>query len=459
MKHFLGLSEYHLRQHRQELPVFYEPATLINAHMLLCGMSGTGKSFQSMRFLEAAGESGVEIDVFDAHEELEGLPGATACRYSQATGYGFNPLTLDTDEHSGGVNRRADFLVGLVREVTPQFGARQEAALRNLLIDTYAGIGIYADNPASWRRGCITEKAREAIVKDRRWNDLRRYYPTLDDLKSYARRKVIALTIGGDNRCVAAFENLARLHTRLCNVQGRYGKTIGEEDRARLEKQIGELKTKCVEMYGEVVTNLQTGREIDDILKYDSSEVLISVMQRLELLGSTGIFRANEPPFGAASIRIHQLKSLTSEQQVLFVKLRLREIFERRKREGATTNGRELRHVIFLDEAHKYFSNAPDDIINVIAKEARKFGIGLWCASQQPTEFPESFLTNVGATVLLGIHASYWKRSASMLRITEETLKFIKPREVLAIKLQQEGQADPAFRNVIVSGRRAAAAA
>jgi len=59
-----------------------------------------------------------------------------------------------------------------------------------------------------------SRRLARAIIKDRRWSELRRYYPTLDDVRSYARRKVVALAIGGDNRCVAAFE-LARLYARL----------------------------------------------------------------------------------------------------------------------------------------------------------------------------------------------------------------------------------------------------
>lgn len=465
MKHFLGLLEYTLRQQGRRSPAFYEPGQLINAHMLLCGMSGTGKSFQSARFLAAASRAGIEVDVFDVHEEFETLPRAAACRYSQATGFGYNPLTLDLDEHTGGVNRQVDFFVALIREVTPQFGTKQEGALRNLLLDTYAASGIFADNPASWRRESITERRRDELVQQRQWAELRRFYPTLDDLKSYARRKVLALRLGGDNRCMMALDQLTRLHTRLNGAQARYGKTLNEGDRERLAKQVGELKVRCRDMYAEVLDGMETGREVDDLLKYDSSEVLTSVVQRLELLAAAGIFRPNAPPFKGAAVRVHQLKSLTAEQQVLFVKMRLRETFERHKAAGATRDGRRLRHVVFLDEAHKYFSRAPDDIINVIAKEGRKFGIGLWCASQQPTEFPESFLTNVGATVLLGIHSSYWKKSASMLRITEENLKFIKPKEVMAIKLQQEGQPDPAWRNIVVpnpnteQGRLAAEAA
>lgn len=461
MEHYIGLNEYQLRQQKQT-PVKYDPAMLINGHVLLCGMSGTGKSHQSMRFLESAESSGVEIDVFDVHEEFERLRGATACRYSQATGYGFNPLVLDTDPHTGGVQNQVNFLVNLVRQVSPQFGAKQEAALRYLLTDTYAANWIFQDNPSSWRRQCITERERERIIAERKYSELRNYYPTLADLESYGRRKVMALTIGGDNKSIAAYEALARVKSKLNSAVTRRNKAVTDEEVQRLENQVIELKAKSIDAYQAFVEAMQTGREMDDVIKYDSVDVLKSVMQRLEILNSTGIFRSNTPPFGDARVRVHQIKSLQTEQQVLFVKLRLREIFERWKRKGPTT---ELRHVIFLDEAHKYFTEDEDDIINVIAKEARKFGIALWCAAQSPTVFPESFLTNVGATVLLGIHASYWKRAATMLRISEDTLKWIRPKEVLSIKLMRDGQSDPPFTNVVVPnpsteyGRRAAAVA
>ncbi len=36
------------------------------------------------------------------------MSGATGVKYSQHTGYGYNPLTLDTDLHVGGVERQID---------------------------------------------------------------------------------------------------------------------------------------------------------------------------------------------------------------------------------------------------------------------------------------------------------------------------------------------------------------
>lgn len=464
MRHYIGLSEYDLRQKRLDNPIFYEPGTLINSHLLICGMSGTGKSHQALEFLAGAARAGVEIDVFDAHDELSNIPGAVACTFSQATCYGFNPLVLETDRHTGGVNRQVEFFIRLIKSVTPQFGVKQESALRCLLLDTYAANRIRQADPSSWHRKRITEAERDAIFAAKNWEALRQYYPTLEDLKSFAKRKIIALTIGGDNKCVTAFEQLTRLRTRLNSIQKKYAKAVDDEEMTQLGEQIAIQKKKCTDAYNTFIANMMTGREIDDVLKYDSVDVLTSILQRLSLLSATGILSANEPPFRGSMVRVHQIKSISHEQQVLYVKLRLQDIFESCKRQGPTKTGTELRHIVFLDEAHKFFTNEPDDIINVISKEARKFGLGLWCASQQPTAFPESFLTNVGATVLLGLHTSYWKRSTSMFRISEESLKTIKPKEVMAVKFLVDGAVDPPFSNVVVPnpssamGRRAVAA-
>lgn len=464
MRHYIGLSEYDLRQRRQDTPVYYEPGTLINSHLLICGMSGVGKSHQALKLLASAARAGIELDVFDAHDELENIPGAAVAVFSQATCYGFNPLTLDTDIHTGGVNRQVDFFVRLIKSVSPQFGIKQEAALRNLLLDTYAANRIRQADSRSWHRKRITENTRQSIVDAKNWEELRQYYPTLADLMSFTRRKIIALTIGGDNKCVTAFEQLTRLRSRLNSIQKKYTKAVDDKEMEELEEQVENLKKKCIAAYSEFIKNMETGREIDDVLKYDSVDVLTSVLQRLTLLSSTGILSANEPPFGRSRVRVHQIKSISHEEQVLYVKLRLQDAFERCKRQGPTTSAAELRHVIFLDEAHKYFSNDSADIINVISKEARKFGLGLWCASQQPTSFPESFLTNVGATIMLGIHTSYWKRAASMFRISEDALRLVKPKEIMAVKMLLDGCVDPPFSNVVVPnpnsamGKRAVAA-
>lgn len=465
MKHYIGLAEYQLRQKNEQQAIYYEPEALITPHLMLCGMSGTGKSYQSKRLLRSAAAAGLQIDVFDVHEELHDIPSAIAAKYSQATGYGFNPLVLDTDPHSGGVNRQADFIVGLIRQVTSQFGSKQEAALRNLIVDCYASKGIFANNPKTWFRERITEGRRRELIESKNWSALREYYPTLSDLMDYAQKKILTMLFGGDNKAMAALESVCRMNSRLQTLQMKLHKSrdaLTSDEHEKLLNQLEVAQTDLVEAFTKAVESQPT-REPKDLIKYDSKDVLISVLQRLEILTASGIFNANEPNFRDSNVRVHQIKSLSDEQQVLFTKLRLRNIFEQCKQLGPTASGTEVRHIVFLDEAPKYFNEDKDDIINIVAREARKFGLGLWCAAQEPTSFPQSFITNCGAKILLGIDSSFWKGTIQKMRTTEESLKFIRPKQVISIKLQREGQADSQFSNVIVPnpgsefGRKAAA--
>lgn len=452
MRHCFGLNEYQLRQQKKQEPVYYDPSVLINGHVGIFGMSGTGKTFQSVRMMDSATESGIELDVMDVHDELHVLRGCKAVRYSQATGYGFNPLVLDADPHTGGVYRQADFLVGLIREVTTQFGSKQEAALRNAIIDCYFNRGVYPDNPRSWARKQLTDQQRKQMQADRRWSELRDYYPTLQDLLEFIDYKVKTLKLGGNNKVQSLLDAVEKSHTSLqkqLQKSSRAAASGNDEEKTKLEGRVEAATQKWKEAFEDYVS-AGPGRELSDMIKYDSDEVLISVRQRLEILTAAGIFNANEPPFGDSRVRVHQIKSLSTPQQILFVKLRLRAIFEKCKRMGPTASGTELRHVVFLDEAPKYFSDDDDDIINIISREGRKFGLGLWCAAQEPTSFPQAFITNCGAKILLGIDSSFWKGTIQKMRATEDGLKYIKAKEVISVKLHAEGKSDPPFVNVVV---------
>ena len=458
--HFLGIDSKDLRPNL-ERSVFYQPEKLINAHLIITGTSGTGKSYQSKLLMKSAALSGAEIDVFDVHEELDGLPGSRAVKYSQATGYGYNPLVLDTDRHTGGVNRQAEFLVDLISKSSAAMGINQMTAMKNLIISTYASIGILQDKPNTWFRKEMDDRERERIVREQDYNAYRRYYPTLDDLLLHARNKMIALTIGADNPSVSAYNDLIASKKRLFAVTSKIAKERDESNLKKFTEDFNKHAERCIELYSEHIQSMESGREPEDVLRFESAEIMAGLIARIEALNASGTFKSNPPPFGDAKVRVHQIKSLLPEEQVVFTKMRLADIFKRYKNMGPTESGTEVRHIAFLDEAHKYTSNDPKDIINVIAKEGRKFGIGLWSASQSPTHFSEDFIANTGAIALLGISSLYWKKATQALRVKEDILSSIKPKETITIKMQYSGEADPPFQSIIVPnpstelGRRA----
>jgi hypothetical protein len=77
----------------------------------------------------------------------------------------------------------------------------------------------------------------------------------------------------------------------------------------------------------------------------------------------------------------------------MFVEFKLQEIFSSALERGPVRREEEglLRDIMIIDEAHLFFRDDENNILNTIAKEGRKFGLGLICASQSPTHFSEDF--------------------------------------------------------------------
>jgi hypothetical protein len=164
-------------------------------------------------------------------------------------------------------------------------------------------------------------------------------------------------------------------------------------------------------------------------------------VERLESLNAIGIFRPEPPPFDAnASVWRYDLRALAADEARLFVEFALGDLFRQARRRGIQD---QVVEVVVLDEAHQFFTDDPDNPINRLAKEARKFGLALVCASQSPTHFSEDFLANVAMTVILGIHEMYWDGAVRKLKVDPKTLRYIRPKRTLAVQIKTSS-GDPA---------------
>src|SRR3546814_17376735 len=64
-------------------------------------------------------------------------------------------------------------------------------------------------------------------------------------------------------------------------------------------------------------------------MKYDSTDVLKSVVDRLENLNAIGVFKVTPPPFDPyADVWRYKIQALSTEERKLFVLFRLEEIFD-----------------------------------------------------------------------------------------------------------------------------------
>ncbi len=447
LKHIFGLNEYLYRQKNTNQPIVINTQELINGYLLLTGMSGTGKSYQAQRLLTNAIEQNLEVDIFDVHNELD-QSGIRSALYSESTQLGFNLLSVSPDPHSGGVRRRINEIINMLNTTSRQLGSKQETALRNLLNDVYRINGCNDCEPNTWRKKEITGAARNSLIKQGDYQGLRQYYPVMDDLLSFAERKLSSLYLGTNIKAVLVLEEVNYLAKQLNRALQKYSKSNQDAQIEKTEKALEVAKSKVKAEFEVYVDHIESGNEISGVMKYNSKEVLQSVLERLNILNATGIFHPNPPAFGDANGRCHQIKHLSDDEQSMFVFMRLESIFRQCRDSGVKSD---IQHIVFVDEAHKFISEDSGNIINIIAKEGRKFGLGLWCASQSPTHFSEDFLTNCGTTILLGLHSSYWDMACRKLRIEPSVLKYIRPQQVAAIKLQLKGSMDSKFQNAIIN--------
>src|SRR3546814_3230789 len=70
---------------------------------------------------------------------------------------------------------------------------------------------------------------------------------------------------------------------------------------------------------------------------------------------------------------------------------------------------------IIIDEAHKFMSPDNEHIMNRMAREVRKFGVGLILVSQNFDHFPEDLIANSAMTMILGLHDMHHDRAARRL--------------------------------------------
>jgi hypothetical protein len=217
----------------------------------------------------------------------------------------------------------------------------------------------------------------------------------------------------------------------------QYRNATSEAEEAELEI----ARKAAIEAYTDYVNVVQTGLELESLMKYDSADVLKSVADRMQNLLAAGIFKAQPAPFDPkAAVWRYKLNALSSEEKKMFVLFTLQDLFYNAVQRGEQSD---VVEVIVLDELGTYTSNSDDEsgdgIIGVIAREARKFGLALWGAHQQPTGIPESLIASVGTKVILGIDEMYWQSAVTRLRIETKLLDWVRPHHTMAVQMKEKG--------------------
>jgi hypothetical protein len=475
--------------------VTWDSQMAVNGHQLMCGMTGAGKTFTLRKMVQQmrrTSDRALRIHVMDVHGDIE-IQDASTVMFSEQTNWGMNPLRVNEDPHFGGVRKRVQGFIATINRVMRQLGPKQEAALRNILYDIYTRHGFKQDDPSTWsveedsaqllsdgsdgRLYIDVPKAEkdEAKALGARWDGslfcwwvptddytggitrwppktLNRTHPSISDALRMARHIYQMSFLGTGIEAITALEianRAAGAYQRKLLESLRRGEKgfVDEKLSADLEK----AKKKSVDAFAAYADAIVTGRELGDLMKYDSTDVLKSVVDRLENLNAIGIFKATPPPFDpAAQVWRYNIKALSVEERKLFVLFKLSEIFEAAVQRGEQAD---ICEVVILDEAHIYADDDPENIINTIAKEARKFGLALICASQSPTHFTEDFIAAVATKIILGIDEMYWRGSVSKMGVSLDQLAWIRPQSSMLVQLKTKGATKNEWRLTALDNR------
>lgn len=436
----LGIDYKSFKDLKKNESVIWNSKKVLNGHMLIMGKSGTGKTYNLRKILRQMlkqSEPGMlRAHIFDVHGDIE-IPGASSVKFSSSTPYGFNPLWLNPDPDFGGVRRRIQSLLSALNRTSRKLGTKQESCLRNLLNDLFEANGFRENDVNSWK---LNDGVQRKYPKKN---------PTLEDAHRFAKFKLKAMYIGASTDAVRLLEEVNKKSSSLYSKQRQAMRTGNALQEESLQSDLNKLKQECIEKYAEYVNSISTGMEFEDLLRYDSRDVLKSVVERLENLNAIGIFKNQTPPFDSESaLWRYDIKALSMDEKKLFIEFRLEELFFQAVQRGVVD---EIRDVIIIDEAHNFFSDDEDNILNTLAKEARKFGIALICASQAPTHFSDDFLANVGTKIILGLDQMYWDSSMRKLKIDMSIMENVVAQKVMAAMLNNKGETRSAFQLVLLT--------
>ena len=430
MKIDFGYGSAFLKQGKS-VKVVWDSEKIINGHALIVGKSGMGKTYTLVQMIEQIAEQAkragkpFRCHIMDVHGDIE-IKGASCVEFSEATKYGINPLLISADPKFGGVRKRVKSFIAAINRSSTKLGSKQEAALRNLLTDLFAANGFYEGDANSW-------KINDGIKRKREKKN-----PTMEDAVRYASAKNKALLLGTDNKTISSLEKVYKKKNQIYKKLKAINKEGDAGEIDVLKAEFRKLADECIELFSEHLKNLETGTELTDLMKYDSKDVMKSVLDRLENMNSSGIFDPVPPNFDRYNpIWRYDIKSLSQDEKKLFVTFMLERIFM-----GAVQRGvqDDLVEIVVLDEAHLFLTDEAENPANMIAKEARKFGLGLFAASQSPDHFSEDFLSNVSTKIILGIDQMFWDGSVRKLKLEQKALEWIVPHKRLIMQINNKGE-------------------
>ncbi|MGA1846210.1 ATP-binding protein [Deferribacter abyssi] len=376
--------------------VFWIPDNCHNPHLIICGSSGTGKTYTIKNIIKTFSKHKITFTIIDKHGDIDVEIPEYQLKYGSDVG--INPLALNNHIDSGGPKINALSFIALLNELSGKhkIGPDQQNMLYNCIMDLYKANGIYQDNPQTWR-------------KDK--------YPDLNDLIRFLNHKYKKVLIGdSDNKEIETLYNLFKEKKKLERYEKEKLKN-GDVD-LKIKETIDNLVKKYREYLEKGILNDK------DFLIYTNPKSLISLKNRIQNINNTGIFIKNEIPLISSRINIKMLDDEQKKLVTFYVINRLFSLFL--KRDYSKT----VKHYIVIDEASFYLEvlKIAQEIIKVV-QEGRKFGLGVILSTQNPLHFHSDILLNSATKIIFALDPIIYKNVSKSFGLDEKFLKYLVPRK------------------------------
>lgn len=407
---------------------------LENAHILLSGGSGSGKTYTLKKIMDELKNNRKFVIVIDYHGDLK-THDENLIKFSYAKNtHAINPFELEIDEDKGGVKTQAEVILRILAEyffTKGRITKKQENLLEEIILDTYAAKGIFQNRPDTWGRPVPSMKDLgrvfefiSAYLEGHGGEYKNESTTTIEKIK----QKLISIEDEVSN--ANSLKNVPEFPEILNNIK----KTVSIMDDIIIDERITiDVDKEEVNQNGIDLSQIK----VDYYKKEGNVKSFLNLYNYVYKVSNIGFFGENLPKLKRGINRI-DLSAFTSIGKPLVAKLiselLMQKFFRSALLRGEYKNSKsyvpdtKFDRAIIIDESKITLpsgseKNDPFNIINRLSTEARKFGISLILASQRINHYSEDMLSNISVKIILGAKAIDYPSISKAIGINQNTIK------------------------------------